>query len=287
MKENEAYEAWTRARAEADVPPDFADGVMQAVQHAQMRPGPGPVRRAARPRRGGVVDFALAVLLAPPRAVAWCGRVLWQSATALVRPRRGRDQERTTSKRLLRVDLAPNAADFQALAVEPGLPMLDPQAVHYALLRKWLGSFVAEPEWNGTAVHFYVRDDHGNRLMEVESRPAEADELSGRLRSEWSAIVDKLNAAHPESDTEVLLHRLVSRLVRELHDDPREDFGCHVVRYREPLGRWHLALCWGFRRADQQPLRPMICPHEPCRQLFVVRGDPAVCPACRQAHPAK
>ena len=60
----------------------------------------------------------------------------------------------------MRVDLSQNSRDFQPVAMEPGVPLLDRSNSNYQTLRKWLGAFVAEFEREraGDRVSFYVRD---------------------------------------------------------------------------------------------------------------------------------
>ena len=50
-------------------------------------------------------------------------------------------------KPLFYVDLSEDARDYRHTALEPGLPLLDRQHVNFQILRKWLGDYVAEPEW--------------------------------------------------------------------------------------------------------------------------------------------
>ena len=77
--------------------------------------------------------------------------------------------------RFLRLDLSPAARDFSTIAVEPGLLLLDKANANYRAVRKWLGKFVAEPEWSENHVDFYVCDEQQARLNDVgaanRSRP--------------------------------------------------------------------------------------------------------------------
>ena len=81
------------------------------------------------------------------------------------------------AKRFLRLDLAADARDFESVALEPGLPLLDKANANFRTLRKWLGRFVAEPEWHGNSVDAYVCDEKEGRLVQVACEPVSADEL--------------------------------------------------------------------------------------------------------------
>ena len=41
------------------------------------------------------------------------------------------------------LDLSEVARDYRHTALEPGLPLLDRQGVNYAILKQWLGDYVA------------------------------------------------------------------------------------------------------------------------------------------------
>jgi hypothetical protein len=57
----------------------------------------------------------------------------------------------------VRLDLSPNAHDFQSIATVPGYPMLDRYQTNFTILNKWLGDFVALPVTNGDGtVDFYA-----------------------------------------------------------------------------------------------------------------------------------
>jgi hypothetical protein len=51
------------------------------------------------------------------------------------------------ARRFVRVDLSDGARDFRAVAIEPGVPVLDRPGASGKILFKWLGGMVAEPEW--------------------------------------------------------------------------------------------------------------------------------------------
>ena len=71
------------------------------------------------------------------------------------------------ARRFVRVDLSDGARDFRPVAIEPGVPVLDRPGASAKILFKWLGRVVADSEWEGDSVSFFVRDDHGGRLEEA------------------------------------------------------------------------------------------------------------------------
>ena len=74
--------------------------------------------------------------------------------------------------RFVRVDLSEEARDYRPIAVEPGVPMLDRSGANSRIIFRWLGGLAAEPVWDDDLVGFYVRDDQGGRLEEVNCQPA-------------------------------------------------------------------------------------------------------------------
>lgn len=61
----------------------------------------------------------------------------------------------------MRVDVSQTSRDFQPVALEPGLPVLDRSNSNGQTLRKWLGAYVAEPERVADRVSFFVRNEEG------------------------------------------------------------------------------------------------------------------------------
>ena len=100
--------------------------------------------------------------------------------------------------RFVRIDLSTVARDFRPIAVEPGVPLLDHSNANSRILFKWLGGLVADPEWEGESVDFFVRDDHGGRLEEVVCQPASDEDLGGPLRRDLEALRDRIAKAKPE-----------------------------------------------------------------------------------------
>ena len=186
------------------------------------------------------------------------------------------------ARRFVRVDLSDGARDFRPVAIEPGVPMLDSSNATARIMFKWLGGLVAEPEWEGESVNFYVRDDHGGRLEEVACSPASDADLSGPLKDDLNLIKERIAKARPETSTERAVHQVVSDSFAALaEDESRTDRDHYFFKYRDVQGRWRLVWCWGYQRADQQPAATVICPRADCNLLFVRRpGQSPKCPGC-------
>jgi len=106
------------------------------------------------------------------------------------------------ARRFVRVDLSDGARDFRPLAIEPGVAVLDRPGATAKILFKWLGGMVAEPEWRGDRVDFFVRDDHGGRLEEVVCQPASSEDLQGLLKDDMALLAERLEKAKADSSTE-------------------------------------------------------------------------------------
>ena len=106
------------------------------------------------------------------------------------------------ARRFVRVDLSNTARDFRLIAVEPGVPLLDPSNANARILFKWLGGLVAEPEWEAESVGFYVRDDHGGRLENVTCQGAGDIDLQGPLKGDLEALRQRIAKAKPETRSE-------------------------------------------------------------------------------------
>jgi len=189
------------------------------------------------------------------------------------------------ARRFVRVDLSDTARDFRPVAIEPGLPLLDRASANGRLWFKWLGGLVAEPEWDGESVSFFVQDDHGGRLEDAVCQPASDEDLAGLLKDDLALLRERLAKAKAESSSE----RLVLKKLREdfaaLADDPdRLDRDCHFFRFRDVQHRWRLVWCPGFQRRDAEAAQAVICTDPDCNLLFVRRpGGSARCPGCRAA----
>jgi len=186
---------------------------------------------------------------------------------------------------ILRIDISENSRDFQLVALEPGLPMLDRYNVNSSTLFKWLGPLVAEPEFDGDAVRFYARDVMGGRPEGVECHPATDKDLQGPLKKDFAALQEKIKKISPENSTEEAICRILRASVKVLASDSGEvDREIALFKYRIGNEPWRLVWCWGYQRRDHQPAPTMICNDPACRLLFLRRpGQKAVCPGCSES----
>ncbi len=186
------------------------------------------------------------------------------------------------AERFVRIDLTADARDYRPIAVEPGVPMLDPSGANDKILFKWLGGLVAEPEWEGESVSFYARDDHGGRLEEVVCQPASKAELEGPLLHNMETLKERIDKAKPETSTERAILNILKRTFAELtEDENRDDLDSYFFRYRDVQGNWRLVWCWGFQRVDVEPAPTVVCTDTSCSLLFVRRpGQSPKCPSC-------
>ena len=104
---------------------------------------------------------------------------------------------------ILRIDLSQNAADFESLALEPGLPMLDRTGANYNVLRRWLGELAAEPAWTDGAVHYYLRDEKHGRLTDAICLPATHDDLNGSLKASVEQLLTRLHRVRPAREVQI------------------------------------------------------------------------------------
>ncbi len=186
------------------------------------------------------------------------------------------------SHRLFKVDLSDGAWDFKPTATEPGLAMLDRNNANYSILRRWLGEFVAEPEWMGQDAHFFVREDARGRLENIHCIPCTKADLLGPLQPQLEEIDQKLRRAKPETANEQLLHRIVRKKFADLtRDYDASDFHCHFFKYRQGSEPWRLVWAWGYQRTDMEPARSIICGNPECEALYAKRPKQrARCPVC-------
>lgn len=191
-------------------------------------------------------------------------------------------------KRFLRLDLSRDARDFEAVALEPGLPLLDKSNTTYRVLQKWLGRLAAEPEWHGKSVELFVCDDRGGRLHEVKCEPASSDDLQRvrELNQDLEDIEERLKQVKPESESETRILEVVRRHFRKLATQSSPSHKeCHFFKYRDG-GSWRLVWGWGYQRKDLAPAPPTICTNPNCSLLFVRHGEGSRnCPACEGKTP--
>ncbi len=189
------------------------------------------------------------------------------------------------ARRFVRVDLSDRARDFRPIAVEPGVPWLDRPNANSKILFKWLGGLVAEPEWEGESVSFFVRDDYGGRLEDVVCQPASQEDLAGPLRQDVETLSDRIAKARPEDTSQRAVHNILQQTFQGLTEaEDRADHDSYFFKYRDVLGRWRLVWCWGYQRADLEPAPAVICTDPDCNLLFVRRpGQSPKCPSCEAA----
>jgi len=185
---------------------------------------------------------------------------------------------------IFRVDLSEGARDFQSIATEPGLAMLDRPGANFAILRRWFGELVAEPEWNGTLVNFYVLEPEGGRVERVRVYPVSKKDITGALKEEFESLEKRMKKAVPESSTEQLLLKIVRQTYASLTGDlDKSDYDCYFFKYRHEGGPWRLIWCWGYQRTDLQPCPPLLCNNPQCNQIFVRRPTTKNrCPGCQK-----
>jgi len=190
------------------------------------------------------------------------------------------------SAHILRLELSQSAADFERVALEPGVPMIDESGGSYATLRRWFGNLVAEPVRQATGeLHYFIRDEQGARLTQVECVPATLADLTGSYRAQMDGLGERLKTVKPASPMEQALLRAVRSALGDLTKS--DDAGRHegsFVKYREASEPWRLAWCWGYRRKDRRAVVAEICMNPKCKQLYL-RGpeEKRKCPGCMSA----
>ena len=182
----------------------------------------------------------------------------------------------------VRVDISQNSRDFQALALEPGLPLLDRTNSNGQLLRKWLGELVAEPERTGDSVGFHVRDAESRRLDSVLCVPVLPKDLTENLSEDFDELVKRVESIRPQSTNEILLARVIGDQVRKLASESNTtDRQACLFKFRDRKSDVHLVWLPGYRRRDNAPAVALVCCDPKCSNLFLQRetSNPK-CPAC-------
>lgn len=158
---------------------------------------------------------------------------------------------------LFYVDLSEDARDYRHTALEPGLPLLDRQGMNFAILRRWLGDYIAEPEWrNENVVGFYMTDEDRGRLEDVDCQPATRGELQKQFAADLDTLRAKIKKIRPESSTEEMVLRIVRKnLAEQTNDLESSDFDSYFFKCRAGKEDWRLLWCVGYQRADLEPLR--------------------------------
>lgn len=192
------------------------------------------------------------------------------------------------SKPFVRVDLGDKSPDFQRIALEPGVPLLDRAQATGRLLRVWLGRLIAEPEWvDAETVQFYVTDDQARRIAVAKVRPVRVRDLSGRLKAELQAMRDRLQQAKPRGRTEEAMAALLRDRWNALIQDPKA--ACNegsLYCYQDAGNRWRLVWCWGYQRRQSKPAAAVLCPNVECLRAYLVKaGAEGHCPRCQTPMP--
>ena len=156
---------------------------------------------------------------------------------------------------LFYIDLSEDARDYRHTALEPGLPLLDRQGMNFGILRKWLGDYIAEPEWrNENVVGFYMTDEDRGRLEDVDCQPATRSELQKQFAADLDTLRAKLKKIRPESSTEEMVLRIVRKhLAEQTNDLESSDFDSYFFKCRAGKEDWRLLWCVGYQRADLEP----------------------------------
>lgn len=188
-------------------------------------------------------------------------------------------------KHILRVDISEGASDFESAALEPGVPLLDRNNTNDNALRKSLGRLAAQPERKTVSgenkqeiVEFYVCDDQGGRLHDIECEPVTDSDLrkATSLKQDMEKLKKRLEQVEPAQLRNVLKGQLEA--LEQQGPAHRE---CHFFRYREGK-TWNLVWCWGYQRKDLEPAHPRICTNPSCCALYVRRSQGSrTCPVCQ------
>ncbi|MCG8586158.1 MAG: hypothetical protein MI757_15735, partial [Pirellulales bacterium] len=187
--------------------------------------------------------------------------------------------------RIFRVDLSDDADDFQHIALEPGLPLIDQANVNSQILFKWCGDLVAAPQLEGESVNYYVRNPEQGRLSGVTAYPATEKDLAGPLKEEVEELQRLLRKAKPETSTEQAVYATAKATLKKLTDEGASSLARQSAfyKYRHEKGPWRLVWCWGFQRKETQPAPTSICRNPQCNLLFLNRpGMKSRCPDCQQ-----
>ena len=148
------------------------------------------------------------------------------------------------------IDLSPASRDFRPVALELGMPMIDKGGANARAVKRWLGRFAAQPEYDGEAVLYYLTDEQGTDLSPIDCRPCRGRRLRPELKAEIRDAAAQLAQRQPGSPKEAALFRTVRDTLARLAADPdgREARNC-LFEYRDATGKWRLVWCWGYQEA--------------------------------------
>lgn len=193
------------------------------------------------------------------------------------------------SETFLRVDLRDStqgrARDFRKVALQPGVPLLDPANTNYRMLRKWFGVCVAQPEFRADqpdSVGFCVCDEQERRIVNVRCKPITENDLKSRseIARQFDELKSKIQTLQPDNPKEATLLNAVRSHFNNLTSNPG-NLGFSFFRYKTG-SRWQLVWLWGFERRDSGPASAEVCKRESCRHLVARRvGEKPRCPVCQ------
>lgn len=182
---------------------------------------------------------------------------------------------------VVQVDLSDQAADFRKLALQPGMGLIDKSGAHTAILRKWLGSALTVPRWEGNIVYYQIQADDGAHLAPKRFEMLTAAECKGAFRPQLEAIVQKLESAPARTGTERALRHVMLDRLKKYQTNPAQAAQAGVFgKYLDPSGVWQLVWLWGYERKTTEPGTPTICKKPHCHTLAVLTEDRRTCPAC-------
>lgn len=188
----------------------------------------------------------------------------------------------------IRIDLPDRSLDFQRIALEPGVPLLDRGQTTARLLQVWLGRFVGEPEWiDNQTVQFYLIDDQGRRITPRDLRLVTSADLQGSLRGELQSLKQKLAQVQPRGRTEQTVVKILGDRLASLEQLPEHAFlDGTLFQYRDASGAKKLVWCWGYQRSESKIVRPVICVKPDCARVYLLRNpDEPKCPKCQTPMP--
>ncbi len=145
------------------------------------------------------------------------------------------------AKPFLVIDLSPQSRDFESTSLEAGIPLIDKPGANWAILRKWLGTNVAEPEWmRDQRVGFFIRNDDSARPDNPNCQTVTEADLNGPFRDSLQKLLDRVESANPDGAKEELVKRVAQRELKSLINDGgrKRERTYYFVKYRQANGKW-------------------------------------------------